>query len=166
MWGNIMISMYRLWLHGLYGPRCPLSPERLLNLITHTLPNLSGSNVLMGKIFIWVLVLLKHWLCARLWHLHCYCTGDTDCSLALNRQCIMLYLESTLWVGVGGFSKMVANFKLVDGSFNLFMTTTWDVWIIPSFQIWDYLLHVEHISCVITNCGQHQWVIPSLSIPL
>ena len=33
MWGKIMIPMYRLWLHGLYelyGPRCPLSPERPL----------------------------------------------------------------------------------------------------------------------------------------
>ena len=35
-------SVYRLclWLHslyGLYGPHCPLSPERLLNLITHSL---------------------------------------------------------------------------------------------------------------------------------
>ena len=31
MWGKIMIPMYKLWLHswyGLYGPRCPLSPER------------------------------------------------------------------------------------------------------------------------------------------
>ena len=40
MWGNIMIPMYRLWLHGLYGlygARCPLSPERPLNLITHSL---------------------------------------------------------------------------------------------------------------------------------
>ena len=39
MW-KIMIPIYRLWLHGLYelyGPHCPLSPERPLNLITHTL---------------------------------------------------------------------------------------------------------------------------------
>ena len=35
------------------------------------------------------------------------------------------------------------------------MATTWDIWIIPSFQICSYGLHVEHISCVITNCGQH-----------
>ena len=27
---------------------------------------------------------------------------------------------------------------------------------------WGYLLHVEHMSCVVTNCVQHQWVIPSL----
>ena len=40
--------------------------------------------------------------------------------------------------------------------------TTRDVWIIPSFWIWGYVLHVEHISCVITNCDQHQRVIPSL----
>ena len=70
------------------------------------------------------------------------------------------------WVGVGGFSKGVATFSHVDRSFNLFMATTGDVWIIPYFQVWDYVLHVEHIPCVITNCGQHQWVIPSLSIGL
>ena len=40
VWGKIMIPMYRLWLHvfyGLYGPHCLLSPERPLNLITHSL---------------------------------------------------------------------------------------------------------------------------------
>ena len=40
MWGKITIQMDRLWLHGLYGlygPRCLLSPERPLNLITHSL---------------------------------------------------------------------------------------------------------------------------------
>ena len=34
-----LIPMCRLWLHGLYwlyGPHCPLSPERPLNLITHS----------------------------------------------------------------------------------------------------------------------------------
>ena len=70
------------------------------------------------------------------------------------------------WVGVGGFSEVVATFNHVGGSFNLFMATSGDVWIIPSFRIWDYVLRVGHISCVITNCGQHQWVIPSLSIAL
>ena len=66
-----------------------------------------------------------------------------------------------LWAGVGGFSKVVATFNHVVGSFNLFMAATGDVWITSSFRIWDYVLHVEHLSCVITNCGQHQWVIPS-----
>ena len=37
IWGKIIIPMHRLWLHslyGLYGPRCPLSPKRLINLIS------------------------------------------------------------------------------------------------------------------------------------
>ena len=68
--------------------------------------------------------------------------------------------------GDGGFSKVVATFNHVDGSFNLIMPTTGGVWIIPSFWIWGYVLHVEHISCVITNCGQHQWAIPSPLVAL
>ena len=74
------------------------------------------------------------------------------------KQCWLVMSE---WVGVGGFSKVVATFGHVGVSFDLFMATTGDVWIIPSFRIWDYVLHVEHVSCVMTNCGQHQWVIPS-----
>ena len=70
----------------------------------------------------------------------------------------VMALHTEVWVG-GGFSKVVATFNHMGGSFNLFMATTGSVWIIPSFQIWDYVLHVEHISCVVTNCGQHQWVI-------
>ena len=58
--------------------------------------------------------------------------------------------------GGGGFSKVVANFNHVDESFNIFMATTGDVWIIPSFWISGYVPHAEHISCVVTNCGQHQ----------
>ena len=74
---------------------------------------------------------------------------------------------SIAWVGGGGYSKKVATFNHVGGSFNLFMATTRDVWIIPSFWIWDYVLHVEHVSRLITNCGQHQWVNPyPLSIAL
>ena len=37
MWGKIIIPMYRLWLnglYGLYGPRCPLSAKRPINLIS------------------------------------------------------------------------------------------------------------------------------------
>ena len=40
MWGKIIIPMYRLWLHGLYGlygPQCLLSPKRLINLISLSL---------------------------------------------------------------------------------------------------------------------------------
>ena len=37
MWGKIIITMYRLWLsglYGLYGTRCPLSSKRAINLIS------------------------------------------------------------------------------------------------------------------------------------
>ena len=37
MWGKIIIPVYRLWLnglYGLYGPRCPLSSKRPINLIS------------------------------------------------------------------------------------------------------------------------------------
>ena len=47
-------------------------------------------------------------------------------------------------------------------SISLFMATTRNVSIIPSFWIWGYVLHVEHISCVDTKCDQPQWAIPSL----
>ena len=57
---------------------------------------------------------------------------------------------SSMWVGPPIFSS----------------TTTRDVWMIPSFRIWNYVLHVEHISCVIMNCGQHQWAVPCISIAL
>ena len=64
--------------------------------------------------------------------------------------------------GWRSISWVVATFNHVGGSFNLSMAAPGDVWIIPSFRIWGYMLHVEHISCVITNCGQLQWAIPSL----
>ena len=57
-------------------------------------------------------------------------------------------------MGVGGFCKVVSTFNLVGRSFNLFMATTGDVWIIPSFQIWDYVLHVELISSIITDISE------------
>ena len=49
------------------------------------------------------------------------------------------------WVGVEGFSLVVATFNHVGESFNLFMANTGGVWIIPSFLIWGYVLSVEHI---------------------
>ena len=77
------------------------------------------------------------------------------------------YPDGSAVVGGWGGSKVVATFNHVGGSFNLFMAATGNVWIIPSLRIWDYVLHVEHFSCVIKNCGQHQGVIPSpLSIVL
>ena len=51
--------------------------------------------------------------------------------------------------GLGAFLR--STFKHVGRSFNLFMASTRDVWKIPSFWIWCYVLHVEHISCFITG---------------
>ena len=66
-----------------------------------------------------------------------------------------------VWVGVRAFSKVVVTFSHVGGSFNLSIATARWVWIIP-FWLWDNMLYVQHISWVITNCGQHQWTILSL----
>ena len=78
---------------------------------------------------------------------------------------------SLSWIKGGwglGASKVVATFNHVGGSFNLFMVTTGDVWIIPSFRICYYVLHVVCADCWARfMCGQHQCVIPSpLSIDL
>ena len=53
MWEKMMIPKYRLCLHGLYGLyglRCPLSPERSLSLITHSLTFLHRFHRLMFPI--------------------------------------------------------------------------------------------------------------------
>ena len=47
MWGKIIIPMYRLWLnglYGLYGPRCPLSSKRPINLISLSLSHNNNQN--------------------------------------------------------------------------------------------------------------------------
>ena len=96
------------------------------------------------------------------WNYYSWFSIQISSSLCKLRFC----LSQHWWVRIGGFSKVVATFNHVGDSFNLFMASTMDVWIIPYFRIWEYVLHVVHISCVITNCGQHQWVIPFLSIAL
>ena len=73
------------------------------------------------------------------------------CNRNVLKMCAHFCYESG-WA-LGGFSKVLATVNHVGGPFNLFMATTGDVWIIPSFQIGGYVLHVQHISCVITNCG-------------
>ena len=64
--------------------------------------------------------------------------------------------------GGWGYFKVVATFNHVGRALSLFIATAGGVWVIPSFRIRGYGLHVEHISCVITNCGQCQWAISSL----
>ena len=48
--------------------------------------------------------------------------------------------------GGWGFSEMEATLDHVAGSFNLSMAITWDVWIVLSFHIWGYVLHVANMS--------------------
>ena len=89
------------------------------------------------------------------------CSNPVKRILPQKNHIFTMNLRISSSVGAGGFFKVVAAFNHVDGSFNLSVATTADVWIIPSFQLWGHMLHVEHISCVITNCGQHHWVIRS-----
>ena len=73
---------------------------------------------------------------------------------------IRSYAHSVMqeWVGVGGISKQAATFNHVGGSFNLFMATTGDDWIIPSFRNWGYMLHVEHM-CWLETVGHFDQVL-------
>ena len=63
-----------------------------------------------------------------------------------------------MWVEVVTFNHV--------GSPNLSCTTTRDVWIILSFEIWGYVLFVEPVSCVIMNSGQHLFSSPCSSLGL
>ena len=67
-------------------------------------------------------------------------------------------LSETMMVSGGwGFSKVVATFNHVGGSFNLLLATTGDDWIISSFRILDYVLHVEHVhvsSRIVANISE------------
>ena len=67
MWGKIIIPMYRLWLSGLYGPRCPLSPKRPINLISLSLQVNHKDNIhiqyywaLWGESIQWLLMDSPH----------------------------------------------------------------------------------------------------------
>ena len=65
-------------------------------------------------------------------------------------------------VGLGSFSKPVVTCNHVGGSFNFFKYQHWGCLNNTIFQILDYVLHAEHISCVIMNCCQQQWFITFL----
>ena len=71
MWGKIIISMYRLWLnglYGLYGPRCPLFSKRPINLIS-----LSLSHVTVSEAVICIDIILMATICLI------YTCGDYIC---------------------------------------------------------------------------------------
>ena len=65
----------------------------------------------------------------------------------------------TVQGGGGGGVETVVTFNLWAGPSIFSSATTEDVWIIPYLPIWGNMLNVEHVSCVITDCCQHQWVI-------
>ena len=52
-----------------------------------------------------------------------------------------------LWVGIGGFSKVVATFSHVGGSLNLVLATTRDIWVITSFRIWVMYCMLSTFMC-------------------
>ena len=69
-------------------------------------------------------------------------------------------LHGQAWVGVVGFSKVVAAFNHVGGSFNLFMATTGEIWIIQSFWIGYYVLRVENVSSpIVANISESSFLL-------
>ena len=73
------------------------------------------------------------------------------------------------WVGLGDFLRWWP-LNHLGGSFrlSLFIATTRNAWIIPSFRIWGYVLHVEHVSCIIINLwptsASHPFFPPNSSL--
>ena len=60
-------------------------------------------------------------------------------TVQIEAQCWILIIHAfilytCMWVGVGGFSNLVTTFNHVGGSFNLFVATTGDVRLIPTFS--------------------------------
>ena len=103
-------------------------------------------------------------------YIHCWEKGEIGCHtpyltiFSHSVCCVCVCVPGGGWVGGCGVSKTMRGHL---GSFSLFKCHhRGDVWIIP-YLIRGNMLHVEHISCVITDCDQQQWVIPfPLSISL
>ena len=71
MWGKIIIPMYRLWLnglYGLYGPRCPLSSKRPINLISLSLSRHMASLGLSELKISTFPLIIQHWDSAGSWN--------------------------------------------------------------------------------------------------
>ena len=97
-------------------------------------------------------------------------TGCCNRAFILHLQSCIYRAEWTPWWLVsrqqcewllGSFSKVVATFSRVGHSFTLFKCHHCGCLNHPIFPVLGFVLHIEHVSCVITNCGQQQWVIPS-----
>ena len=66
----MMIPMYKLWLHGLYGlfgPHCLVSPERPLNLIIHS----PLQHILVGNINVYIWLVSPQLSCQIWWSKKC-----------------------------------------------------------------------------------------------
>ena len=86
----------------------------------------------------------------------------------LNSPCLvagLVGLQHFFMIGWFKWSLRIAQSQCVGGGWGVFLRCNYgfgsvSTWIIPSFVIWGYVLGAWHISCVITNKSQHEWVIP------
>ena len=162
MWGKIMIPMYRLWLHGsygLYGPRCPLSPERPLNLITHSLTYMSsyksmpicriGLQWVYVTTVIWqVTSLLANDNTAFIWKLCCHwLKGLWQCHIFVVIQAKDLTRQRTWW----NVTKLTSHFKYI-----LKLALLHRVWIILGIpgQYYGYWCFGFLLSCMTISMGK------------
>ena len=86
-------------------------------------------------------------LCACIIHPH-------ECIWIWRRKYLAVFHDNFLWYDI----KKAAAFCIT-----VMSRGHLDVWIITSLRMWGFVLHVEHMSCFITNCGQHQRLIRSRS---
>ena len=71
---------------------------------------------------------------------------------------VLSYIEMVIVTETRKISPGIV-FNHVDRCFHICVyisVITEDISVILSFGVWGYILHVQHMSCVITNCGQHQ----------
>ena len=72
----------------------------------------------------------------------------------------VIVMNENEWGGGGGLfiTRKLPPFTMWVGLLTFLCATNSGVWTIPSFRIW-VVLHDEHISCVITNCGQQLCIL-------
>ena len=99
MWGKIIIPMYRLWLnglYGLYGPRCPLSSKRPINLISLSLSIVMDlQNDFMGNWMISNTFYMPNWLWWQI-TLAMFLLGDRELYINIKKICLGFHICSHL----------------------------------------------------------------------
>ena len=112
MWGKIIIPMYRLWLHGLYGSRCPLSQKRQINLISlssqreallqsNTISHWLGANLESALVYVLLFMVIQTatayksaWIWTWLWMKLDYgwsCFDNADSTMSMNIMYILYW---------------------------------------------------------------------------